>query len=168
MPVQRQQHCIDDLYRQHHGWLHGWLWRKLGNSFDAADLAQDVFLRLLKRSRPILPQQPRALLATVARGLVIDHWRRRELEQSWYETLAALPEAEVPSPETRLIFLQALQAIDQMLDGLKPVIRTAFLLAQLEGCTCPQIAERLGVSLATVERYLARALRQCYALRFEA
>lgn len=55
-----------------------------------------------------------------------------------------------------------------MLDVLKPAVRTAFLLAQLDGLTCAEIAKRLGVSLATAERYVARALRTCYALRFEA
>jgi RNA polymerase sigma-70 factor (ECF subfamily) len=43
-------HDFDDiaiLYRQHHGWLRGWLQRKVGNAFDAADLAQATFLRVL-------------------------------------------------------------------------------------------------------------------------
>jgi RNA polymerase sigma factor (sigma-70 family) len=77
-----------------------------------------------------------------------------------------MPEAEAPSPESRLIFLETLVTIDRILDSLKPAVRNAFLWAQLEGLTCPQIAERLGVSLATAERYIAKALRQCYALRF--
>ncbi|MBB6557346.1 RNA polymerase sigma-70 factor (ECF subfamily) [Acidovorax soli] len=157
---------IDTLYRRHHGWLHGWLRRQLGNSCDAADLAQDVFMRLLARETPETPREPRAYLSTIARGLVADHWRRRALEQAWLETLAHLPEAEAPSPESRLMVLEALVAIDRMLDALKPRVRTAFLWAQLEGLTCPQIAERLGVSLATAERYVATALRHCYALRF--
>jgi RNA polymerase sigma-70 factor (ECF subfamily) len=66
-----------------------------------------------------------------------------------------------------MIFLEALIDIDRMLDSLKPAVRNAFLWAQLEGLTCPQIAERLGVSLATAERYVAKALRSCYALQFE-
>ncbi|MDD3484875.1 sigma factor, partial [Azovibrio restrictus] len=33
------------LYRDHHGWLQGWLRRRLGNAHEAADLAQDTFLR---------------------------------------------------------------------------------------------------------------------------
>lgn len=156
---------VDALYTGHHAWLVGWLRRKLGNAFDAADLAQDVFMRLLHR-QPIALEAPRAYLSTIARGLVIEHWRRRELELAWLETLAQMPEPEVPSPESRLLFLETLMAIDRMLDALKPKVRTAFLLAQLEGLTCPQIAERIGVSLATVERYIAAALRHCYAVRF--
>jgi RNA polymerase sigma-70 factor (ECF subfamily) len=164
-PVLQQIHT---LYSHHHGWLNGWLRRQLGNSCDAADLAQDVFMRLLARETLETPREPRAYLSTIARGLVADHWRRRVLEQAWLETLAHLPEAQAPSPESRLIFLEALISIDRMLDALKPRVRTAFLWAQLEGLTCPQIAERLGVSLATAERYVATALRHCYALRFGA
>jgi RNA polymerase sigma factor (sigma-70 family) len=162
----RQQ--LHALYSDHHGWLQGWLRRKLGNAFDAADIAQDVFMRLLSRQQDCHEvREPRAYLSTIARGLVIEHWRRRELEQAWLDTLAQLPEPEAPSPESRLLFLETLIAIDTMLDTLKPKVRSAFLWAQLEGLTCPQIAVRLGVSLATVERYIATALRHCYALRFE-
>lgn len=155
------------LYSDHHSWLCGWLRRKLGSAYDAADIAQDTFLRVLARQRPLYVNEPRAYLSTIARGLVVDHWRRRELEQAWLETLALLPECEAPAPETRLVFLETLLEIDQMLDSLKPQIRTAFLLAQLDGLTCPQIAERMGVSLSSVERYIARALRCCYRLRFD-
>lgn len=161
------QQEVHALYSDHHSWLQGWLRRRLGNTYDAADLAQDVFMRILLRREPIQLRSPRAFLSTIAHGLVVEHWRRRELELAWLETLAALPEPEAPSPENRQIFLETLVHIDQLLDALKPAVRTAFLLAQLDGLTCPQIAERLGVSLATAERYIAKALRSCYALRFE-
>ncbi|MFO6419037.1 sigma-70 family RNA polymerase sigma factor [Hylemonella sp. W303a] len=165
-PLQQEVHA---LYSEHHPWLQGWLRRKLGgDTFDAADLAQDVFMRLLLRREPAQAREPRAFLATIAHGLVVEHWRRRELELAWLETLAALPEPQAPSPETRLVLLEALIEIDRVLDTLKPPVRSAFLLAQLDGLTCPQIATRLGVSLATVERYIAKALRACYALHFEA
>ena len=159
------QQQVHSLYSEHNRWLQGWLRRKLGNACDAADLAQDVFLRLLHR-QPVDIREPRTYLSTIARGLVIEHWRRRELELAWLETLAQLPPAHAPSPESRMLFLETLIAIDRVLDALKPQVRTAFLWAQLEGLTCRQIAERLGVSLATAERHLAAALRHCYALRF--
>jgi RNA polymerase sigma factor (sigma-70 family) len=157
---------VETLYTDHHGWLHGWFRRQLGNSFEAADLAHDVFLRLLRRPVAVTPAEPRAYLSTIARGLLVDHWRRRELERAWLDVLARTPEELMPSPESRLLALEALIKIDEMLDALKPKVRQAFLWAQLEGLTCPQIAQRLGVSLATAERYVAAGLRQCYAFRF--
>ena len=167
MTSESSPHDIERLYLDHHGWLQGWLRSRLNNSADAADLAQDTFVRLLRRRQLTLMQEPRAYLRTVARGLVIDLWRRRDIEQAWLETLAGQPEHLAPSPETSLLVIESLMAIDRMLDALKPQVRQAFLLAQLEGLSCPAIAAQMGVSLSTVERAIAKALRHCYALVFE-
>ena len=159
--------AVQSLYSNHHGWLKGWLRARLGNSADAADVAQDTFMRLLQRTGQLELQTPRAFLRTIARGLVIDLWRREELHRAYLESVALLPPAEVPSPEARELLLELLEAIAHMLDGLKPKVRQAFLMAQCEGMPYPQIAEALGVSLRSVERYIADALYHCYVLRYE-
>jgi RNA polymerase sigma-70 factor (ECF subfamily) len=156
------------LYSDHHGWLNGWLRSKLGNAADAADLAQDTFVRLLHRNEVLELKAPRAFLRTVARGLVIDHWRREELERAYLEALAHLPAQQAPSPESRELVFELLESIARMLDGLRPRVRRAFLLAQCEGLTHKQIAERMGISVRSVERYVADALYHCYLLRYEA
>ncbi|MFT3814778.1 MAG: sigma-70 family RNA polymerase sigma factor [Acidovorax sp.] len=153
---------IQTLYRDHHGWLRDWLRRQLGCSHNAADLAHDTFVRLLSRQAPAQPRDPRAYLTTIAHGLVVDFHRRRALERAYLESLAALPEPQAPSPEERAIVLEALVAIDAMLDGMKPAVRQAFLLSQLEGLAYAQIAARLGVTVRTVNNYMLKALEHCY------
>jgi RNA polymerase sigma-70 factor (ECF subfamily) len=161
---------VRDLYQDHHVWLVSLLRRKLGNRDCAADFAHDTFVRVLinRQARPEapLPPEPRAYLTTIARGLVIDHWRRREVEKAYQDMLATLPEAVAPSPEVRLLVMETVCRIDAMLDALAPAVRRAFLLAQVEGLAAPEIAERLGVSRATVDRHIACALRHCYSLRY--
>lgn len=159
---------LDVVYRSHHGWLHGWLSRSVGCSQQAADLAQDTFVRLLVRGQPIKERAPRALLARIARGLVIDQWRRNALERAYLEALAQLPEPSHPSPEVRHEALQCLERVAQLLDGLKPAVREAFLLYQLGGLSHAQVALKLGVSSRTVERHVASALLHCYRVCFEA
>ena len=158
---------VDLLYQAHHRWLRGWLGARVGCRENAADLAQDTFVRLLVRNQPVTDRAPRALLARIARGLVIDHWRRDALERAYLEALAQLPEASHPSPEVRHEALQCLERIAQMLEGLKPAVREAFLLYQLGGLTHVQVAAQLGVSSRTVERHVATALLHCYRLCFE-
>ena len=68
----------------------------------------------------------------------------------------------MPSPESQLILLETLARVDALLDGLRPKVRMAFLLSRLEGLSYKQIAVRLGVSLASVEKYMASAIRHCY------
>jgi len=149
------------LYVNHHGWLQGWLRHRLGDSFTAADLAHDTFLRVLsRRTRPEV-EEPKAFLATIARGLLIDHWRRQDLERAFLETLAELGEPMAPSPEERSLLLEALCRIDAMLDQLKPKVREAFLMSQLDGLTYNVIGERLGVSERMVKKYMAQAMMHC-------
>lgn len=154
-------HPVTELYVTHHGWLHAWLRKKLGCTDRAADLAHDTFLRLLSREEAVCIQEPRAFLSTIAQGLVANHFRRQRVEQAWLDTLAALPEAQVPSPETRALLLETLLAIDRRLDALTAPVRQAFLLSQVDGLKQAEIAVRMGISVPTVKRYVARALVAC-------
>jgi len=158
---------VHTLYSDHHSWLNTWLRSKLGNAADAADLAQDTFVRLLQRHEQLQLNAPRAFLRTIARGLVIDHWRREELHRAYLQALAHVPEGQVPSAEARELLLELLERIARMLDGLKPKVRRAFLLAQCEGLSHKAIAEQMGISLRSVERHVADALYHCYLLRYE-
>ena len=149
------------LYSEHHGWLRLRLQQRLGCAMDAADLAHDTFLRILSRRDLQAIREPRPYLATVAKGLMVNHLRRRALERAYLDSLAALPEEQQPGPETRYLLLETLYEVDALLDGLPAKVREAFLLAQLDGLTYPQIAERLGVSLSSVKQYMFKAIRHC-------
>ena len=156
---------IHHLYCDHHGWLQGWLARKLGNASDAADLAHGTFVRLLTRQTArSMGSEPRALLTHIAKGLVVDRWRRQDVERAYLETIAHLPEPEVPSPETRWLILETLYRIEAMLRDLPEKTRQAFLMSQIDGLTYPQIAEELGVSLVSVKRYMRDAFLACLSV----
>ena len=153
---------VEVLYHDHHHWLTGWLRRKLGCPDNAADLAQDTFIRVLSaREAPTLIE-PRAFLTTVAKRVLFNFYRRQDLERAYLETLAQMPEHVAPSEEDRAIILQTLLELDQLLDGLPKQVKRAFLLAQLDGLTYAQIGAQLGISIATVKRHLTKAAMRCY------
>ncbi|MBP6706608.1 MAG: sigma-70 family RNA polymerase sigma factor [Achromobacter sp.] len=152
---------IEGLYAEHHGWLRGWLRSRLGNAFDAADLAHDTYLRILSSGRMPEPQQSRQHLAQIAKGLVIDLYRRRQIEAAYLEALARLPQPLAPSAEDCALAVQALVDIDAVLNGLPPKAREALLLRKLDGMSYRDIAARLRVSVSSVEKYVATALLAC-------
>lgn len=159
---------LQTLYCDHHDWLRNWLRGRLGCAQHAADLAHDTFMRLL--SRGAIDEdlhRPRAYLTTIARALLIDHWRRQDIERAWLETLAAQPEAVEPSPEQRAIVLETLFEVDAMLRKLAPNVRRAFIAAQLHGATYREIAAELGVSERMVKKYMATAMLHCLLLSAE-
>ncbi len=124
-----QAQTFHDLYRDHRGWLEGWLRRRMGSACDAADLSQDTFLRIYSPVLNGLPdlQEPRAYLLTVGKRLLSNFYQRRSLEQAYLNALASLPEEYGPSPEQRWLLLETLQALDELLDGLPRAVRRAFL-----------------------------------------
>lgn len=156
---------VHTLYNDHRSWLHNWLRKKIGNSWDAADLVQDTFVKVLlkeeRREDWQLLREPRAYLTTIAHGLMVNSLRRKDLERAYLEALAHMPESAHPSPEASAIVLETLHEIDAMLDGLPTKVRTAFLLLQLEGLRHADIAQRLGVSVSSVRQYLAKAIQHC-------
>ena len=129
----------------------------------ASDITQDVFVRLLTRDSLPEIREPRAFLARIAQGLVADQWRRAAIERAWLKTVATM-ELSVPSPEEQIEIVEALVRIDALLGGLTPRARETFLLSRLEGLTYPEIAKKLSVSLSTVEKDMAAAMRHVYRL----
>lgn len=163
--VQPSSQAVAALYQSHHSWLTGWLRSKIGNPADAADVAHDTFVRVLQsRLGDDGIHEPRGYLSTIARGLVIDLWRRRALEQAYLQVLAALPPEHLPSLEAQALMKEHLIEADRMLDGLGPKVKHAFLLSQIDGLPYPAIAQRLGVSPRTVSNYLAKAMMHCCLL----
>lgn len=156
---------LEHLYRTHCPWLRNWLYQRLGNSSQAAEFAHDVFVRLLgvQRTSGSLPelQQPRAYLATVGRHLLHDHFRRQSLEKAYLETLAQLPEPVARSSEELALLHETLDALDRLLDRMRPLVRQTFLLSQLDGLGYAQIARQLGIGERSVKRYMAQAFEAC-------
>lgn len=162
-PTLRAQ-VLHRLFGEHHGWLLGRLCARLGCRHDAADIASETFTQMVALSDPGAIREPRALLTTIAKRLIYASWRRRDLERAYLEALAQQPEASHPSPEEAALALEALTAIDHLLDGLSPKARAAFLYSQLEGLTYAEIAARLGVSVTRVHQYVIKGLTTCYLM----
>ena len=161
MPTTAPHPSTELLYREHHSWLRGWLRVRLQSSQNAEDLAHDTFVKLIESRVPDL-HTPRAFLLTLARRLMISHFRHREVERAWLEAVAHLPDDVAPSPETRAIVIETLLEIDALLNGLPPKVKSAFLMARLDGLPYTEIATRLGVTVSSVNQYMARAIRECY------
>ncbi len=154
-------HQIHILYDEHYHWLYGWLCKKLACPEQAADLSQDTFVKILKKKQPLDLHLPRAYLTTIAHSLVVNYWRRREIERNYMQAIAVLPIETAPSAERHVIIIETLSRIDQELNGLLPLVREAFLLSQLHGLTYKLIAQRLQVSERTIKNYMAQAMLHC-------
>jgi RNA polymerase sigma-19 factor, ECF subfamily len=149
-------------FRRSYEWLLNRLWRRVGCSFDAEDIASATFVEIAEIRDKASIREPRALLATISQRLTSDLWRRRSFERNYLASLAQGPEPVTISAENLYEIIQSLMEIDSVLAQLSPKAREAFLLSQLDGLTYTEIAKRLSVSVSMVRKYMGKALTECY------
>jgi RNA polymerase sigma-70 factor (ECF subfamily) len=69
-------HCLTIAWKQHAAELRGWLRQRTGNTAQADDLLQDLFLKALRQGERFCElHNARAWLFEVARNLLADHLR---------------------------------------------------------------------------------------------
>ena len=162
-----QKLTLQSLCQDHRHWLRGWLIRQLGSPDDADDITQDTFLRIILSPNALSKiRQPKPFLATTAKRIIIDRFRRQKLEQAYLAELALVVDEvdDAHSPEQLHELLEALEQISRMLDRLSEKCRSAFLLHYIQGYTHAQIAEVLGISTRMVYKHLTKALVMCQTL----
>lgn len=159
---------VAHLYTEHHGWLRGWLARRVESGAAAADLTQDTFVNILEQ--PVMPvlRQPRAFLQVVASRLMINRFRRATLEAEILRTVALVAQNDsARSAEDEAGARQLVgQVVALLTHELDERSRTAFLMARVEGHGYREIAAHLGVSETRVKQYLAKVLLHCHARLF--
>jgi RNA polymerase sigma factor (sigma-70 family) len=156
------------LYAAALGPLRRYLARRLGNATEAQDVAQDAFVRVhaVMSRRPL--ESPQAYLYTTARRLAIDELRRRRLDPLRQPDEGVVVEAvfsDAPGIEQQVMARQELEQTLAVIDTLPPGCRTVFLLSRIDQLTHREIAARLGLSVSTVEKQHARAIRLLRAAR---
>lgn len=149
------------FFAEHQPWLLGRLHQRLRNRADAEDLASETFVRVVAQPDLAAVGTPRAFVTAIAKRVLFDFWRRRDLERAYLDAIAHLPEALAPSPEERALLLESLEGIARALDGLPDKARRAFLMSQLDELTYAEIATRLGVSASMVRKYMVQGWQAC-------
>jgi len=124
---------------------------------DAADLRQDVYVRVYEAALKQIPNPVRPFVFTTARNLVVDRVRREQVVS--IEAVADLEELEIaldePGPERSVAARQELRRLQAALDHLPPRSRQAMTLRKIEGLSRREIASRMGIAEQTVAEYLA-------------
>ena len=151
--------------------LERFLARKLDNPADAAEVAQETFLRLYRLDHPDQLDNARAFLFQVASNLAVDQLRRRQLHFRFLKAeTRSLDEsdpregvADNASPEQIISDREKLARIYAAVDTLPDKCRQAFLLHRSAGLSYGDIARELDVSVSSVEKYILQALKACRA-----
>lgn len=164
------QEALETLFRRYHRPLFQTALRVLGNAEEAEDALQDGFLSAFRNLKRF---EGRSQFSTWLTRIVINAalMRRRSararpavsLDETPLEN--ELPAAERyaddgPTPEQVFASAEIREMIDSNLNELSPLLRTAFVLREVQGYSTGEAAKKLGVTENTLKARLWRARHQ--------
>lgn len=160
-----KQVFVAQLEKQHGHRLRQFLAARLRHRLaDVQDIAQEVFLRLLRINHHETIRSSEAYLFTVAFHVLHQHALQRSAMPESVEISVLIEEME-SAPDTdplrRAETQQQMEELQAAVSQLSPKARAVLLLHRRDGYSLDEIARQLGFSRANAAKYLAKALLHC-------
>jgi RNA polymerase sigma factor (sigma-70 family) len=155
---------VERLFAEHAAPLEAFFFRRLRRHPDAAEMAQEVYARMLRVADIDSIQNPEAYLYTVASNLAKEYARRRPADERMVDVDdPGIQEqlAELPAFIGQLDTEQRIKRLREVLPQLPAKAHAAVVLQYWHGQSYEEIAGQLGVSTNMVKKYLTQALAHC-------
>jgi RNA polymerase sigma-70 factor (ECF subfamily) len=152
----------EEIVREHSARVYRLAYRLTGNSHDAEDLTQEVFVRVFRSLSSYTPGTFEGWLHRITTNLFLDMARRKQrirFEGLGDDTEQRLRGGE-PTPAQAFDERHLDGDIQAALKALAPEYRAAVVLCDIEGLSYEEIADTLGVKLGTVRSRIHRGRAQ--------
>lgn len=165
MNLDPRQNFLTAVEKTHGRRLQRYLAARLRNaSADVSDLAQEVYLRLLRVPDHETIRNPQAYLYTIASHVLHQHGLKRTATPELVDiqdTVEDLPQGLESDPAAQVETEQRFERLGEGLLAHSPRAYATLVLHRCNGVPLQEIADRFGVSYTMVKRYLAKALVYC-------
>lgn len=158
--MRAHENALRQLYEAHAPALRRYARRRVGPQ-ESEDMVHDVYLRLLQEGREAQAlEHPRAYLFRIASNIAIDARRRARVRGRIGEEAPCLVDLaeSMTNPDMKIERFMELNKLRASLEELPALSNKVFLFKHVGDLTHAEIASRLGVSIRTVERHLAKAM----------
>lgn len=128
---------------------------------EAEELVQEAYARLFALDDWASVAHPHAFTMRIIRNLAIERFRRADvvrLDRSAVLSMLDIADGE-PTPDVVAMDRSELRHVAEVMQGMPPRMREALFLRRIEGLRPAEVAERMNISVSTVETHLIKALR---------
>jgi RNA polymerase sigma factor (sigma-70 family) len=155
---------VERLFADHRVGLQSFFLRRIRTKADAPDLAQEVYVRMLRISDQEAIRNPVHYLYTLANNLVKEHAvldRRRAMDINIDDSTPQEELQTLPAFDGDLDTRQRVTRLGVVLNQLPPKCRAAVVLRFTHELSYREIAVHLGVSAQMAKKYVAQGLSHC-------
>lgn len=153
--------AMETLFRSHYEEMCKYAFSILQDQYMAEDIVQEIFLRLWeKRKSLIIKQSFRSYLFSSTHNNCIQLIKHKcVIDRHCKETLQSAGKSS-PKCDERLHLSELQKLVSQTLQSLPEQTRYVFHLSRTEGLKYAEIAQKLEISIKTVEAKMGQALKQ--------
>jgi RNA polymerase sigma-70 factor (ECF subfamily) len=155
---------VERLFAEHRAGLQTFFRRRIRSRSDVPDLAQEVYVRMLRIRDQEAIRNPVHYLYTVANNLVKEHavLERRQAACIDIDEAPAQEQLEtLPAFDMDLDATQRAARLGAVLNQLSPKCRAAVVLRFSHDLSFREIGDHLGVSPQMARKYVVQALGHC-------
>ena len=149
--------AFDELYKRYHKRLFHFANYILKTKEDSENIVHEVFLKLWENRHKIEKIKP--YLFSIAYNSAISLIRKRISEQKFIDHLKSLPERWEEPVNINLEYDELHDQAKKIISTLPSRQREVYLLSREEGLTYKEIADKMNISVNTVENHMVKALR---------
>lgn len=130
------------------------------NETEAEEIVQEVFLKIwLKRETISNPSTFNAFIYTIAKNLIFNNLKRNIYRKKYESFLYSNPQQGLNYTENEVLHEETKRRVQNALDSLPKQRKKVFLLSRKEGLKNKEIAEKLDLSVKTVETHMSLTLK---------
>jgi RNA polymerase sigma-70 factor (ECF subfamily) len=152
--------AFDVLYKKYSKKVFKFGYSILKSTEESENLIQDVFLNLWENRHKVENDSSiKSYVFTITYNSAISVLRKKAREEKFIEYLKSLQELHEEPANAEIEYNELSDKLDRIINKLPKRQREVYHLHKIEGLSYKQIAERLGISVNTIENHMAGALR---------
>ena len=151
--------AFDFLYKKYCKRVYKFGYSILKSTEESESLIQDVFLKLWENRHKVEKNSSvKSYIFTITYNSAISIIRKKARESEFVEYLKSLQVINEEPVNIELEYIELKNKLDLVIEALPLRQKEVYLLHRIEGLKYSEIAERLNISVKTIENHIARAL----------
>jgi RNA polymerase sigma-70 factor (family 1) len=152
--------AFDLLYKKYSKKVFKFGYSILKSTEESENLIQDVFLNIWENRHKVEKDSSiKSYVFTITYNSAISVIRRKARDEKFIEYLQSLQEVNDEPANAELEYNELSERLDEIIKGLPDRQKEVFLLHRIEGLKYTEIADRLNISVNTIENHMSRALK---------
>jgi len=158
--AQRDEAAFEQMFKTHFKRLHAYAFTILRDEIQAEEMVQQVFFKLWERNENLsLTGSISSYLYRAVHNESLNYIKHQKVRSNHQLNVAYRMKNEVEHPAKKIIAGELEKKIHTALNELPEQCRTIFQMSRFDELKYREIADKLGISVKTVESQMSKALR---------